>query len=233
MLRGFVGALAAVSYTAWAIPVAAGAERHDLAPERTSDTAACIVFSDTFTRSRLDNWFRVAGDWTAEHGKLIGKGAGGNVDAWIYASSHRRSRSPIRIDVDVEFVQGNAEIVMNSTGHWQNEYRVTFWSMENHDYPNSYQLARYRDGEITALTDGTDGNVVTTVPISQDAHLAVTRRGNTIRIYVDGIQVDSITDPEPLPAVGTFGLGVVWDYTAAFDNFVASTGPCVQRKIES
>jgi hypothetical protein len=54
----------------------------------------------------------------------------------------------------------------------------------------------------------------------------VTRRGNTISLYVDGSLVDSITDPEPLPAVGMSGLGVVWDYTAAYDNFLVRTGRC-------
>ena len=70
------------------------------------------------------------------------------------------------------------------------------------------------------------------VPILQEAHLTVTRRNNTISIYVDGTHVDSITDPEPLPAVGTFGLGVIWDYTAAYDNFVVRTGPCALRDVQ-
>ena len=57
-------------------------------------------------------------------------------------------------------------------------------------------------------------------------------RDNTISLYVDGSHVESITDPEPLPAVGTFGLGVIWDYTAAYDNFVVRTGRCALRDIQ-
>jgi hypothetical protein len=68
--------------------------------------------------------------------------------------------------------------------------------------------------------------LLTPVPIPQDAHLTVTRRNNTISIYVHGSLVDSITDPEPLPAAGMSGLGVIWDYSAAYDNFFVRTGRC-------
>jgi hypothetical protein len=230
MKRWVVGVAAVVAHSAFVIAVAAGAAAREMASERASARPGCVLFVDNFQQRRLDDWFRVVGDWTVEDGKLRGTGWGGGVDAWIYAIPYQRSRPPVRIDVDVEFGQGNAEIVMNSTGHWWNEYRVTFWSMDSPDYPNMYQVARYRHGEITYLNED---NAVAPVPLQEEAHLTVTRQNDTISLYVDGSHVDSITDPEPLPQVGTVGLGVVWDYTAAYDDFVVRAGPCALRKIQS
>ena len=87
---------------------------------------------------------------------------------------------------------------------------------------------RYRAGEPTTLVADYP-NVISPVPIPPEAHLSVIWKDNTFSLYVDGSLVDSITDPEPLPAAGTFGLGVIWDYGAAYDNFVVRTGPCALR----
>ena len=37
---------------------------------RRSDRSTCMVFTDRFQKRRLDNWFRVVGDWTVEDGQV-------------------------------------------------------------------------------------------------------------------------------------------------------------------
>jgi hypothetical protein len=76
---------------------------------------------------------------------------------------------------------------------------------------------------ITTVSTGTDvqdGNVLSPLPIPEQAHVTVRRLDNIIDIYINGRRIASVTDPAPLPASGAVGLGVVWDFTAAFDNFV-------------
>ena len=84
MMHRIIDVVAVVAFSAWAMPVATGAEAM-IASEPASGRPACTVFTDTFQKVG-SNWFRVVGDWTVEEGKLIGRGWGGGIDAWIYAS---------------------------------------------------------------------------------------------------------------------------------------------------
>ena len=228
MRRIAAGVAAILAQVALAFPADAIGNRQGSGLERAPGRSKCFVFKDSFNANSLGSWFSATGAWSVEDGRLVGTGWGGGIDAWAYVLPYSRALGPITIDVDVEFINGNAEIVLNSTGHWRNEYRVSFWWSESPDYPNSYQVARYRDYEWTQLTDD---NVPTSVPIPRQAHLTVKRAGDTISLYDNGELVDAITDPEPLPAVGAFGLGVVWDYTASYDNFVVRAGRCASMKV--
>jgi hypothetical protein len=227
LCRTVAGVAVILAQVALAFPADAIGNRQAAGPERASGKSQCVLFKDSFNRRSLGNWFSATGQWRIEDGKLVGTGWGGSIDGWLYLLPSPRAFGPITIDIDVEFTTGNAEIVLNSTGHWRSEYRVTVWSSESPAYPNSYQVARYRNYEWTQLTDD---NVPTAVPIPHQAHLTVTRAGDVISLYVNGELVDAIMDPDPLPGGGAFGLGVVWDYTVSFDNFVVRAGRCGAKK---
>lgn len=181
-----------------------------------------VVYKTAFNPDSLNKWFRIHGDWQLQDGKLVGTGEGGDIDAWIYAIPYSNSPRNFQIDVSVNMVSGNAEIVFNSIGHWLNEYRVEFWSEKSPAYRNSYNIMRYRDGRV----DFSIGNTYTPVRIPQIAHLTVRRQVNTIVLFVNGVHLVSVTDPQPLPAVGMFGLGVIWDLIAKYDNFTVRSADC-------
>ena len=64
------------------------------------------------------------------------------------------------------------------------------------------------------------GNVLSPIPIPSVSHITVRRVGSTMDVYVNWVRIGRLTDPDPLPMVGKVGLGVIWDYSAAYDNFV-------------
>ena len=64
-----------------------------------------------------------------------------------------------------------------------------------------------------------DGTIPSPFPIPTRGHFSVRRVGNTIGLYVNGRQVGSVTDSDPLPAEGRVGL-VVPDATTIYDNLV-------------
>jgi hypothetical protein len=227
LCRTVAGVAVILAQVALAFPADAISNRQGIGPERASGKRQCLLFKDSFGQPSLQSWFSATGAWSVEDGRLVGTGWGGGIDGWIYVLPSPRASGPLTIDVDVELLNGNAEIVLNSTGHWRNEYRVTVWWSESPDYPNSYQIARYRNYELTQLTND---NVPTAVPIPHQAHLTVTRAGDVISLYVNGELVDAITDPDPLPGGGAFGLGVTWNYTVSFDNFVVRAGRCGAKK---
>ena len=54
-------------------------------------------------------------------------------------------------------------------------------------------------------------------------HVTVRGRGDEITVFLNGLRMASATDPNPLPATGRVGLGVIWNYAAAYDNLVVRT----------
>jgi hypothetical protein len=157
---------------------------------------------------------------------MVGTGWGGGVDAWTYVTNTNFTGSTT-VDVDVDMsllpggspdLRGNCEIVFDSTGHWENEYRLEIWSQDSPAYANRFHLSRYKNGVITELT-AEGGNELSPVPIPPRSHITVRRINNTISVYINNVRVKALTDADRLPAEGEVGLGVIWDWTAAFDNF--------------
>lgn len=181
--------------------------------------SSAVRFSDNFNDGALDKWGApLSGDWRIENGALVGTGWGGSIDAWDYLKGKPNYNGDIVVDVDLNMIDGNAEIVFHSTGHWVNEYRIEIWSKDSPDYTNRFQIGRYRNGNYEALTpDG--GNTPSPIPIPSRCHATVRRLGKQINVYINGRRIGSIVDSNPLPATGTTGLGVIWDNTGAFDNY--------------
>jgi hypothetical protein len=67
-----------------------------------------------------------------------------------------------------------------------------------------------------------DNTISSPFPIPTRGHYGVRRLGNTISLYVNGRQVGSVTDSDPLPAQGKVGLVVTGfaGATMTFDNFL-------------
>lgn len=104
-----------------------------------------VLFSDDFS-SDLSKWSDLIGDWSIDQGELVGTGWGGGTDAWIYAGDPSWTNYTLR--TKVIFVSSNAMLVLRSTEHWVNEYRLDFW-MQGGENSNSYQVSKYQDGLIT------------------------------------------------------------------------------------
>lgn len=182
------------------------------------------LFSDDFSGD-LSKWSIVTGDWSIRSGELLGHGWGADVDAWIYAGDP--SWSDYALQGEVAFVDCNAELVLRSTGHWQNEYRVSLWQdTPGCAYRNSYNVMKYRNGVVTLFNRGlpgaVDSNVPSPVPITNPLTARVEVVGNTIAVYVNNQFVNRFTDPDPLPS-GRIGLGVIWNLSTRYDDVTVTS----------
>lgn len=121
----------------------------------------------------------------------------------------------MQVEADLWFGTGSGLMQMDSTGHWTDEYRFEFWREGSPSYPNRFDFGRYRGGGYTGLADQQSP-----VPITTPSRVVVRREGSTLVVTINGIEVSRVTDPAPLPAGGRAGLGVIWAWTDAFDNFV-------------
>jgi hypothetical protein len=184
--------------------------------------ASHITFRDNFNRSTsAANWEPVNGTWTFQRGKLIGMADPGG-DGWIYVAS-KQFPGDIAIQVLYNETDSTAEIAFNSTGHLENEYRVTIWSKTSSFFPNRWAVQTYKNGFEDGLippdaTDVADNTIPAPFPIPTSGHFSVRRVDNTITLYVNGRRLGSVTDSDPLPAEGQIGLVVTGD-TTTFDNF--------------
>jgi hypothetical protein len=194
--------------------------------------ASKVLFSDNFSNSSLANWTPVTGTWQAVNGGMFGIGWGGFVDGWTYVTAVTGFTGDVVLDADVDmepdadFAVGESEFVINSTGHWVNEYRISIWPSTSLGYKNRFQIAKYKNGVFTngfglpPDADVQDGNVLTPVPIPPQCHVTVRRIGNWISVYINNVRIAAVLDNDPLPAQGTVGLGVIWDGHGTFDNVV-------------
>jgi uncharacterized repeat protein (TIGR01451 family) len=172
-----------------------------------------ISFFDNFSGD-LSQWEVSAGDWLIDQGELQGTGWGGMIDAWIYAGD--TAWTDYILQAQVNFVSSNAILVVRSTGHWVNEYRIDLW-MQGGENSNQYQLVRYKDGVETVLIP----LAVAPVPITDPCIIRIEARGDTLVLYINGQFVVAYTDLEPLLS-GRIGLGVIWNYTSRFDDVMVS-----------
>ena len=170
-----------------------------------------VLLADNFNGD-LSHWSVSAGTWSIQQGKLLGVGAGGNIDAWIYAGDPTWSDYVYTADADL--TNGEAELVVRSTGHWQNEYRVHLWSHTG-AYPDAFNILRYKGGVLTGMIT----NAVAPFPIPNKIHVRVEAIGATLRLFINDVLFATCTDPDPL-LYGRVGLGVIWSYQANFDNVI-------------
>ncbi len=174
-----------------------------------------ILFEDDFEDGQISSDWQVQdGAWSIENGKLKGIGSGGGVDGLIYAGED--SWTDYSVEADVDMAGGNCEFFLRSTGHLTNEYRIQIFQHDHIDYPNRYAIFKYQGNVGSTLVDSNaDGKKL--IPGIFRIKLSVS--GNTISLEIDGVHIDTVTDPNPLTS-GKFGPGVIWRDTAYFDNIV-------------
>lgn len=198
---------------------------HEVAPSVLLDTN---LFQDDFSTD-LRNWQIATGTWNILDGKLKGVGHGVYIDAWIYAGDS--SWMDYELSAKVFFKAGdpssgsNAEFAVRSTGHWQNEYRISVWP------PSGFMVGYYTDSTFSGWQDQ-----FSAVPIRDTAEIRIQVIGERIAVYIDGEFVWSDGIPPPVRTVTSFatsgstlvaglkgtsgriGMGVIYDYAVMFDD---------------
>jgi hypothetical protein len=204
------------------VQAAANTGQYSIASAKAPPQEDCgtVVFSDDFSGS-LSNWDVHSGTWTIQNGELKGVRTDGGLDSWIYAGN--LAWTNYLLSATVDFDTGNGDLVVRSTGHFQNEYRIQVWSSNAPQYANRYQIYRYKNGVRSSLTAGKPGAVDGTVPapilITDPANVQVKVIDNTLFLYINGTLIDTVTDTDPLLS-GRIGLGVIWDWQGYFDDVV-------------
>lgn len=177
---------------------------------------AATLFQDTFSTDNLDNWSIAAGAWNVENGELKGIGAGGAIDGWIYAGDD--SWGNYDFEAKANLLEGEAEFVFRSTGHWINEYRLELWSASAGIYENTFVLSKYQNGTGYVLSNG---HQLSPVPITDTLLGRVSVVDDNINIFINNQKIFEYQDNNPL-LNGKIGLGVIWAKQGSFDNVLVS-----------
>lgn len=170
-----------------------------------------ILFFDDFSGD-LAKWSIFNGTWKIDYGQLSGTGSGivEPKDGYIYAGD--TAWNNYSLSANVFF--GESDFILRSTGHWQNEYRITIWPMGS-PYSNTYQICKYQNG-IGSCPFGSD-RFPFPFPVTAPYNVSVQVVNNHIRLSVNDTLIKDVVDPNPLPA-GRFGLGVIWSTHNHFDD---------------
>jgi N-acetylneuraminic acid mutarotase len=179
-------------------------------PPTSTPIPGNILFSDDFS-GELKNWTVISGTWGIDAGRLKGVGHGGQIDGYLYAGD--QSWTDYALTTRVYFDDGEADLILRSTGHWQNEYRLTLWT------PSTYELIRYTNGVPEHITGNTYD--ASPVPFTNPSDVRVELTGSRIRVFINNALMVDFTDPQPLLA-GQFGLGVIWSYQVHYDDVVVT-----------
>ena len=183
----------------------------------TTFSMASTLFEDAFnSESSLSNWDIVTGTWKVEGGELHGKGAGQSIDGWIYAGD--TNWGDYAFETTAHLLNGNADIVFRSTGHWINEYRLTLFSEFGPTYSNTFALGKYLNGKGSAISNGNESSPV---PITGTVNVKVVSVGDNLQGFINDQKIFEYVDNEPLRN-GRIGLGVIWNLENTFDNVVVS-----------
>ena len=174
-----------------------------------------ILFFDDFRSSNTDRWVSTKGTWQVANGAFHAVGGiGGVLDAWAYAGNP--TWTDYSLQTRINMISGDGEIVVRSTGHWQNEYRISVLANSASSYRNELGLARYKNGVVTTLFRET-----LPIPVPSNVTVRVDVVGSRIQVYLDGTKWIDLDDPDPLLA-GRIGLGVIWDWQARFDDLLVT-----------
>ncbi len=175
-----------------------------------------VLFQDDFNGD-LSKWNSKTGTWSIQDGELAGQGGGEQIDGWTYAGDIAWQNYALQ--AKVIFVDYNAELVVRSTGHFQNEYRISLWQQKpGYFYSNMYQISKYQDGVVSSFTNG---NIPSPVIITNPSIVRVEVKNNNISLYINNQFITQFTDQNPLPS-GQIGLGVIWYYSKYFYNVVVT-----------
>jgi hypothetical protein len=173
-----------------------------------------VQFRDNFSSGSLAHWEPLNGHWEVTNGRMIGSIG---FDSWALAAPNRNFSGPTVLDVDVEMVSG-------TTMPFERQYTVDIHARHHPQYANRWQVIKYVNFEPSFPTAdypcAIDAVAPSPIPIPRKCHYTVRRIGNKIDVYVNSVRIGSVVDPSPLPADGKVGLGIVWDFSAVYDNFV-------------
>lgn len=173
-------------------------------------------FRDDFDRSELgDAWNNTGGPYRLSAGQLTVQGAR-NKPLWLRRTlPHDVS---IEFDVKSESPDGDIKVEVFGDGVSKAEsvsYTATSYVVIFGGWRNSLNvLARMNEhGD-----DRVVGPAYKVVP-GRTYHMKIERRGATIKAWVDGRELVSMTDPEPLAGAGHDHFGINnWDAALTFDN---------------
>lgn len=173
-------------------------------------------FTDDFERAQLgDAWNNTGGNYRVKDGQLTVQGAR-NKPLWL-----RRS---LPNDVSIEFdaksdsPEGDIKIEIFGDGVSKAEslsYTATSYVLIFGGWKNSLNVLARMNEHGDDRVVGAEHKVVP----GKTYHMKIERRGATISAWVDGQELVSMTDPEPLrgPGHDHFGFNN-WQAPLTFDN---------------
>lgn len=173
-------------------------------------------FSDDFDRKDLgDAWHNTGGPYRIKDGQLTVKGAR-NKPLWL----RRTLPSDVAIEFDVKSDSPDGDIKVEVFGDGVSKAETTSYTATSYvvifgGWRNSLNVLARMDEHGD---DRVVGPAYKVVP-GKTYHMKIERRGATIRAWVDGRELVSMTDPDPLSGPGHdhFGLNN-WDAPLTFDN---------------
>jgi len=171
--------------------------------------------ADDFDDGDSAGWTLGQGQWSVEDGRLVGVG---DNNGRVYLDAPYAG--DVEVEVDVRFGGSMAEVLLDASGDLEDHYRVDVWAQDvAHDYADSILIWRYRDPSPALVL----GPTQSLVPLTSPARLRVRRMGERIELFHNGDYVGGATDPDPLPASGQVGLGIVFDWTVSYDDIEVRT----------
>ncbi len=207
-------------------------EQNGLGYRAASDS---ILFQDDFSGD-LSKWQVESGVWNIVNGRLYGAGQRINdivTDAWIYVGDTSWTNYEISVRAYFQPRNGgysNAEILLRSTGHWQNEYRSGVfpfnWGPPGDGYNNRVATGYYVNGTPISISRDT-----CYFDIPDTADIRIQAIGNRLAVYTNGKFAWGDENAAQL-LKGRIGLGVLWDLSVVFDDVVVrelDTLQCIPR----
>jgi hypothetical protein len=197
--------------------------RRESAPgPRISDS-----FEDDFERGELgSDWHATSSVWRVQQGRLCGRGAR-NHPVWLrrrlpenaVIEFEATSQSPDG-DIKVE-VWGDGKSAARSVSYQDaTGYLAIFGGWKNQLHVLARLDEHGSDRRQLRLQQGAQDLRALPVESDRTYQFKIERRdGNTVRWYVDDLEILSFDDPEPLTGPGHEHLGFNdWDVPVCFDN---------------
>jgi hypothetical protein len=184
-------------------------------------------FADDFDRAELgENYRTSSAAWRISDGRLCGTRAH-NRPAWLA----RRIPTNARIEFDAVTASAEGDIKVEVWGDGESgatsaSYRdATSYLVIFGGWKNSLHVLARRDehaedrAELSIETHSEDPRTVPVEP-GRRYHFRIERRdGETVRWFVDDIEILSLTDPDPLAGPGHDHVGFNdWETPVCFDN---------------